>query len=345
LKALRTFGPRDSRIVDQPRPQVGPAEALMRVRAVGICRTDLEIFGGHHPEYASGIAHYPIVLGHEWSGEVVEVGAEVTSLGIGDRAVGETGIGCMSCDLCKSGRYHLCPFGTETGVINRDGALRQYHVAPAFSLHKHNLPHEQACLIEPASVGVYAAMKAGVSPGENAAVIGDGAIGLLCVQAAKAAGAAEVALVGHHDDRLQVGQRLGADKTINSHSADPVPTLAELAESCRPGVVIEAAGAADALDIALHIVARGGVVAVVGYSAAEPYRHSLAPIIGGEIELLGVRGSPNCWPQTIRLIEAGAIVIEPLVGPRFSLDDFADALSAAQSGVAGAARIIIEPNS
>jgi len=345
LKALRTFGPEASRIVDEPRPQAGPGEVLISIRAVGICHTDLEILGGYHPEYASGIAHYPIVVGHEWSGEVVEVGAEVTSVNIGDSVVGETGIGCMCCDLCKSGRYHLCPFGTETGVINRDGGLREYHVAPALSLHKHALPHEQACLIEPASVGIYAAIKAGIGPGDTAEVIGDGAIGLLCVQAAKAAGAAEVTLVGHHDDRLQLGQRLGADRTVNSRSADAVHTLTELNGSCRPAVVIEAAGSAEALDIALHLVARSGVVAVVGYSAAEPYRHSLASIIGGEIELLGVRGSPNCWPRTIRLIETGAMVVEPLVGPRFALDDFAEALSAAQSGQTGAARVIIEPSS
>jgi len=344
LRLLRTYGPRDVGIADEARPEVAAGEVAVRVRAVGICRTDLEVFGGHHPEYRSGIAAYPVVLGHEWSGEVVEAGSGVGGFAVGDRVVGETGIGCMSCEWCKSGRYHLCPFGTETGVIRRDGAMRELHVAPAFSLHKHSLPHEQACLVEPASVAVYAVARAGVAPGDGVGVIGDGTIGLLCVQACKAAGAVWVVLVGHREERLELGQALGADGIVDSHWAAAVVELITAEGPERPRVVIEAAGSASGLDIALHAVARGGVVAVVGYSAAEPYEHSLAPIIGGEIALFGVRGSPNCWPETIRLIETGRIALEPLVGPRFALDDFADAFEAAEAGRGGARRVIIEPN-
>ena len=345
MRALRTFGPDDTRTVEEPIPEPGPRDVLIRIEAVGVCHTDVEILTGRHPDYASGRAAYPIILGHEWSGEIVEFGAEVGGLAVGESVVGETAIGCMSCQFCKAGCYHLCPFGSETGVINRDGAMREYHAAPAFSIHKHSLAHDDACLIEPATVAVYAVNRGRLKPGRRALVIGDGVIGLFCVQAAKAAGAGSVTLVGHHDMALEIGRQLGADITINSRSTDQAEALAEADLLSRPEVVIEAAGSAGALDMALTTVARSGAVVVVGYSESAAYPHSLAPIIGSEVEVLGVRGSPNCWPETIRLIENGTLGTEPLVGPRFGLEDFAEAVAVARSGESRQCRTIIQPES
>ena len=126
MKAIRIHGPGEVRYEDLADPVPGPDDVLIRVKAVGICGTDIELYDGTMFYLTSGMAKLPLIPGHEWSGEVVETGSNVDGFNIGDRVTGECSIGCRSCFYCLRGRYHLCPNRTETGILNRDGALAEY---------------------------------------------------------------------------------------------------------------------------------------------------------------------------------------------------------------------------
>ena len=156
MKALRVVGPADIRIEDVPAPQPGPDEVLVEIHAAGICGTYLEIVFGRHRWYHDGTASFPMTPGHEWSGYVREVGCEVTHLKPGDLVSGETGIGCRNCELCLTGHHNICSKVTETGILGRDGAMRQFHVQAANFVHKHgDIDPDAAELAEPTAVAVY----------------------------------------------------------------------------------------------------------------------------------------------------------------------------------------------
>ena len=126
MKAIRIHGPKDVRFEEVPIPKVGPDDLLIRVKAAGLCGTDLELYDGTMFYITSGITKLPLIPGHEWSGEVVELGANVSEFSIGDKVTGECSVGCRSCPYCIRGWYNQCPFRTETGLLNRDGGFAEY---------------------------------------------------------------------------------------------------------------------------------------------------------------------------------------------------------------------------
>jgi len=187
VRAIQIRSARDIALVQRPSPKPGPDDVLVQIAFAGICHTDIEVLRGTHGAYRTGWARYPVIPGHEWSGRVVEVGPNVGGLSPGDLVTGETGIGCMTCRLCRLGAYNCCPNVTETGIINRDGAMCELHVHPAQFVHRlGGISPRCGALVEPATVAVYACRRAGVKPGDRVAVCGGGSIGQLCAQAARA---------------------------------------------------------------------------------------------------------------------------------------------------------------
>src|SRR5512136_2300958 len=135
MKAVRAHGPGDLRYEEIPTPPVGPDEALVRIRAAGICGTDLEIADGTAVHIRSGRARLPFIPGHEWAGEIVEVGRDVQGFAVGDRVTGECSVGCRTCRYCLKGWYNQCLSLTETGILNRDGGFAEYISFPWYALH------------------------------------------------------------------------------------------------------------------------------------------------------------------------------------------------------------------
>lgn len=331
--ALRLHGPRDLRLEEIPPPTPGPGDVLVRIAAVGICHTDIELWEGVHEGLVSGTQKYPFTPGHEWAGYVEAIGAHVTGWQPGELVVGETGIGCLRCPLCLSGHHQLCPQGTETGIVGRDGAMRQYHVHPADFVHRiAQIPAEQAALVEPASVGVYACQQAGVSPLKRVAIVGAGTIGLCALQAAKAFGAQFLCVVSRSQPKLELARRLGADAVVNSREINLVAAAEEMTEGKLFDIVIEAAGTQAAFREALLLGGYRSRIALVGLSSREPFRHGLETIIHREQTILGVRGSPHVYSQTIKLIEQGHIRLGELITHRFPLKDYAAAFALARAG-------------
>jgi len=191
-----------------PKPVPGGDDVLIKVKATGICGTDLEVIEGHLGYYTSGLAKYPIVPGHEWVGEIHAVGENVKGFAVGEHVVGETIIPCWKCNYCHSGSYQRCLNKMETGIMNKSGAFAEYLIYPARTLHKlsKDVPIASGCLIEPLSVAVNAAKRVSLKKSDFVVIFGDGPIGLFLLMVAKAIGARTV-VVGGLDNRLEKSQR------------------------------------------------------------------------------------------------------------------------------------------
>lgn len=344
MKALQFHGPNDMRLVDVPVPEPAPGEVLVQVSAAGICHTDLAVLRHSREAFSSGDARFPLVPGHEWAGRVRAVGAGVTGLAPGDVVTGETGIGCGSCRTCQKGAHNCCPHVVETGIVGRDGAMREYHLHPAAFVHRlGNIPPHEGALVEPASVAVWACRRAQVRPGDRVAVCGGGSIGQLCLQAARAFGAELVMLTSRSQPKLDLALTLGASHVVNVDTEDLAARASDITQGDGFDVTLEAAGNAEALHDAVRITAPRGRVAVVGYAAEEPYGHSLARILGLELMVLGVRGSPGVWPETIRLVAEGKLRLGPLISHRFPLTEYQQAFELALRGGPDVLKVLLEP--
>jgi L-iditol 2-dehydrogenase len=208
MRAIEFHGDERLEIVERPDPAPGEGELLIAPTAVGICGTDIEIFDGSLAYFRMGLAEYPIVPGHEWTGTVVDVGSGVTGFSAGDRVVGEVAIGCGVCVRCRAGRRHLCAKRTETGIVHMDGAMASRMVFPAGFAHRVELEPRAGALVEPTSVALHAVRRGRVA-GQRVLVVGAGPIGLLAAQCARAEGATEVVVSDTREDRLTLAAALG----------------------------------------------------------------------------------------------------------------------------------------
>jgi L-iditol 2-dehydrogenase len=313
LKAMIFQEPDRAEIVDVDRPEIGPDEVLVRSRAVGICHSDFELFEGR---YIIPVT-YPVIPGHEWCGEVAEVGREVRGFVPGDRVVGE-------CVVGPGGRDH---FG-----FSIDGADAEYFRVRGEWLHK--LPDAMSdtagALVEPFSVAYAATRAVGrLDPSDRVAVIGGGPIGLLCVAAA-AAHNARVTLIEPQQHRRALGIDLGARDTLDPTAGDFSDGVAELTAGAGFDVVIEAAGRPAAMASALEVAGIGGRLSFVGISIDNTGPADLGLIQSKALSIKGIIGSVGLWPATIRFLASGAVDPTVIVTGTFALTDGLAALEAAR---------------
>jgi L-iditol 2-dehydrogenase len=313
VKALVFEGPEQASVAERDIPEIGPDEVLVRSHVVGICHSDFELYEGRYIIPVS----YPIVPGHEWSGEVVETGANVVGLTAGDHVVGE-------CVVGPGGRDH---FG-----FSIDGADSEYFVARGEWLHRlpEELSYTQGALVEPFSVAYNATLCAGgVDPSDTVAVLGGGAIGLLCVMAAAANNAAVVCVEPEASRRaraLDVGARTALDPTAD----DFRDAVADTTHGRGFDAVIEAAGSPAAMAQALDVAGLGGRVAYVGINIGAEVPAPLGLIQSKALRLQGLIGSAGHWPTTIRFLASGVIDPTAIVTASYPLEEGLAALDAAR---------------
>jgi len=325
-------GPHVVTLMEVPIPKPQEGEVLVETMSVGICGTDLEIIDGNMGYFTSGMAKFPVILGHEWSGTVVALGADVTGFKIGDRVVGETAVPCWECDFCSSGGYNRCPTRTETGIMNRQGALAEYLTFPVTSLHRISaeVPYQTASLIEPSAVAVNAVRRVDVKD-RDVVVFGDGPIGLLVLQVARRCyDARRVVVVGATPHRLNKATELGADAVINVATvkgSDIRSALLPCFGGVLPEICIEATGNVAAASMAVDSVRPGGRVIMLGVFSGQTIPLNLDRVVLEEVSLQGVVGSPGVWPATIKAIEQGKIDPSRIVSHRFRLDQLTEALA------------------
>lgn len=334
MKALVIHGPKRFAFDEVPAPVSKPDEVIIDVLAAGICGTDLEILHGDMVYFTSGLASYPVIPGHEWTGVVRAVGKDVSALSLGDHVVGECSIGCLTCAVCRSGNYHRCATRTETGILNRPGALAQQVVLPVPFVHQISsaVPVQSAALVEPSAVAFNGVRRSGVSPCDQVAIFGDGPIGLLVLQFVRLFGVQRVIVVGAADKRLQLARSLGADAVVDSRTEDPVARLKELCGGVLPNVIFEASGSPDAIRAALEATAAGGRLVLQGFCGGRRIDgFSVDPLIVKDLTVVGALSSPGVWPEVIRMIESRRIDPSRIVSDELPLNAFSEAVRRLES--------------
>lgn len=308
MKASQLYNPRDLHLDEIPEPAINADEVLVRVRTMGVCGSDLHIYNGDRA------VPYPHILGHEFAGDIVEVGADVTHLRPGQRVTSEPNYWCGKCAYCLAGHQNLCTNRVPLGV-EIPGAQAEYVKVPARFVWAlpDNVSYAQGALVEPLSVALHCVRKSGARVGDTVAIMGCGSIGLLALLCAKAAGCRVIA-VDVVPDKLDFAQRLGADAIVNARAADPVATVKGLTGDLGPEVVLETAGVAPVPEQAVGMVRSGGRVMFVGLTT-HPAQFAPITVVRREVEIQGSYiYHAGEFGQTIHLISTGQIDVLPLVG-------------------------------
>ena len=316
-----------------PVPEPGEGEVLLRVGAASVCGSDVHQLHNTH----SWPVRVPVVLGHEFCGQVARVGPGVRGFAEGDRIVSETAASiCGACLYCRTGAYNLCPERAGFGY-GTDGAMAEFVRVPARCLHHipDALPFERAALTEPCCVAYNAvAVKSRVRPGDTVVVLGPGPIGLLCAEIARLGGAGALVVAGTTRDagRLEAARALGATHAIDLDRTDLAAAVRAIGDGLGADLVVDASGTSAALETALEIARPGGQVTKVGWGP-QPLGFSLDPLVRKALTLQGSFSHTfENWEQVVRLLAAGQINLGPVISRVSPLSDWRDGFEGMHSG-------------
>lgn len=353
MKALVHTAPYTFDFADVDRPSLGPDEALVRVRAVGICGSDVHGMTG-----TTGRRIPPIVMGHEASGEIVEIGAPgllYTTPGnsgpvsVGDRVTFDSTVYCNSCDYCLSGRPNLCRnrqvLGVSCDEYRRDGALAEYVVVPSHILYRipDTLDYHRAAMIEPVSIAFHAVERHRSVFNETVHVVGCGIIGLLTIMAARLAGCGRVIATDLKPGRLALAEQLGADSTVHAGERDIADRVLELTHGDGADVCFEAVGVEPTVVAALETVRKGGPVVLIGNVTPE-VTVPLQRIVTGELSVLGSCASAGEYAACVDMVASGRMNVKPLISEVAPLSEGADWFRRLHEGGDDLFKVILEPS-
>ena len=338
MKAQVFYEPLNMKLEELDMPEPADDQVVIRVKACGVCGSDIAYYWGESPlETVDGKG--PLVLGHEFSGEVTEVGAFPAKLGLfkaGDRVVLDPVQYCNACEICKRGYVNLCEKKTVLGVSN-NGGFAEYAVSHYTGVHKlpDNVSYDQGALTEPLACATYALQNAQVAPGDFCVVIGPGAIGLMMTQLAKSSGAGKVVLVGTRDYRLEVGKELGVDEIMNTkdpsspyYVADLKERIGDLTDGKLADVVLTPTGAVSAMEKAFDISGRRARIVFFGLPGADDYiRIPALDTIVWDKSIQFSWLAPFAWPTALQALSTGLVNVDPLITHSLKLDDLVEGLT------------------
>jgi L-iditol 2-dehydrogenase len=347
MRALVVEEPNVFSVRDVERPAPGPHEVLCKVRAIAICGTDPHIIQGHYPGFWP--QGWPLVPGHEWCGDVVELGPGAADFGweVGTRVAGTSHAACGFCRKCVEGRYNICENFGDLRVHrqyghNVDGAYADYVVHSIKSVFAvpDELSDEEAAMLDPAAIALHTVKRGGHAPGDTVVVVGPGVMGLLVAEFAQATGAGRVIVVGR-GARLEKAAALGHE-TLDFTAEDTVEGIRARTGGLGAEVALECSGDPAALGRCASFVRKGGRVAVIGIPM-EAASIPLQRVVLDEIDIVGVRAAAGEMPEAIALVAAGKIRLAELITHRFALEDFADAYATFTERRDGALKVIVRP--
>jgi hypothetical protein len=295
-------------------------EALIKVKSIGICGSDIGAYRGTNP-----LISYPRIIGHEIAGEVLEIGENSNDIKIGDRVIIDPYIYCGNCYPCSLGRTNCCEDLKVLGV-HIDGGMTELFSHPTELLHKvpDNIPWEQVPAAEPLTIAIHAIHRLNVKEGEHVAIIGAGPIGLLAALVALAYNATPI-LIDIVDERLEFAKGLGIKHTVNPIKEDAVKIIKEITNARMAEAVIEASGSNIAIRNSIDYVAYAGRVAFTGW----PKEDTMLPtgmFTKKEIDIRGSRTSAGEFEEALKLISEGTIDVTPIISKVVSLEDIPDAI-------------------
>ena len=342
MKAVVIERPHEVAFVELETPSPGPGEVLVRSHVAGVCRTDLEILHGAltDPRWVT----FPLVPGHEWSGTIAEVGAGVTEVERGARVVCEGMVPCNRCRRCWAGHTNFCEHYDQVG-FTRGGGYGEYVVVPRHVVHPlpDSVSFDAAVLVEPAACVLRGLERGRPQPGETIGVIGIGTLGSLAVTLARLYAPGTLVAYGVRPDELRFAETLGADATVHVGEADVVEETKRIVGDGLD-LVLETAGAPEAVELATRLVRPGGRVILLGI-AGEGRMLELPTdrITFGDMDVIGSFSyTTAAWSRVVDLLTRGVVEFEPLVTHRFPAARFDDAfrLMDAREGVV--AKVLLE---
>jgi L-iditol 2-dehydrogenase len=324
VKAFALFSiPNGVQVIDIDKPQIGPGEFLVKVRACALCQTDVKIVSrGRH--FLIDLLGLPLVLGHEVAGEVVEVGRDVEGVAEGDRVAVAPFIPCGKCSACRTGTPQFCEkiplswirpggFSEYIKVSGENAGLRVARIPP-------NVSFEEASLTEPLACCLNGIIKSGIHLGDDVAIVGAGPVGLTLLLLAKIAGAGQIIMVEMDKQRIECAKRFGADEIIDPGVEDPSAAVRRLTYGKGADVVIEAVGSIKTYDMAIHLARAGGRVTFFGgapggskFEIPTDLLHYMDLTLTGAVSF-----SPDTFHKSLKLIAAGKVDVKKLITHRYS---------------------------
>jgi L-iditol 2-dehydrogenase len=330
-------------VTELPVPVPGPLDVLVQVAACGICGSDVHGYDG-----TSGRRIPPLVMGHEAAGTIAAVGSQVSEFAIGDRVTFDSTVSCGQCAFCRNGEINLCDnrqvVGVSCGDYSRAGAFAEYVTVPARIVYKlpDNLGFTEAAMLEAVSVALHAVAVSNLKGRETALVIGAGMIGLLTLQAARAAGCSPVFVADIDATRLKSASELGADETILASGTELTKEILRLTEGRGVDVVLEAVGRNETIATAIDCVRKGGTVTLIG-NITPQVNLPLQKVVSRQIRLQGSCASCGEYPEAMELMASGKIRVGPLITAVAPLRDGPAWFDRLHSGEPNLMKIVLDP--
>ncbi|MEM3130049.1 MAG: galactitol-1-phosphate 5-dehydrogenase [Nitrososphaerota archaeon] len=340
MKAAIWYGGKDIRIEDVPEPKISDNDVLIKVKAVGICGSELHAYEG-----TSERRKPPLIMGHEFSGEVEEVGKNVKNLIKGDKVVVNPIIRCLKCEQCLNGRSNICENMRLIG-LHTPGAFAEYIAIPSENCYKipDNLSFEEASMVEPLSVGLHAINLANMKINSDVAIIGGtGVIGLCTLQVVKIVGVGRIICTGTRENKLKIAEKLGANILINVKEIDPIKKIMEITNRKGIDIAFEAVGIQETVQQAISMVKKGGSVVVIGM-LAKKMELEMLDIVTKEKKIIGSYGyTPLDFKTALNLIAEEKVNVKPLITHVFSLNEISKGFEVLSKNREEVIKVIIKP--
>ncbi|MDQ6594988.1 zinc-dependent alcohol dehydrogenase family protein [Bacillus salipaludis] len=316
MKAAVLQGIKKMDVLDWPNGSLSSGEVIVKVKSCGICGTDQHIYHGHP---GSAEVQPPIILGHELAGEVVEIGADVTNVQIGDRVSIDPNIYCGVCEYCRSNRAHLCTQLQAVGVT-RNGGMAEFCTVPSVNCYRipDGMTFEEAALVEPLGCVLHGFKKITLSPLSNVLIIGGGFIGQLFLQLVKGQNVQSITMSEPAENKRELLYKFGADKVV--HPVDAIDLHVD--------VVIECVGRPESMELAVKSAGKGGQVLLFGVAAPET-RISVSPfeIFSKELTIKGSFINPYTHDEAISLISKKTVDVQSLITHRFKMEELPEVMA------------------
>jgi L-iditol 2-dehydrogenase len=308
-------------LAELPEPAVGPDDVLVRVRACGICGSDVHGYDG-----STGRRVPPLVMGHEAAGVVAATGMRAMRFRVGDRVTFDSTVYCGRCFFCRRGEVNLCDerqvLGVSVPEYRRHGAFAEYVAVPEHIVYAlpEGIGFQQAAMIEAVSVAVHAAALTPVKLGDTAVVVGTGMIGLLAIQALRLSGSSRIIAVDVNESRLKLAVQCGADHCLNAARCDVPNEVRSLTSGRGADIAMEAVGNSETVECAAHSLRKGGALTLVG-NLSPNVEFPLQWIVTRQIRVAGSCASAGEVPACLDLVARGAIVVDPLISAAAPLEE------------------------
>lgn len=341
MKAAYFLGNQTFEVREVPVPEIKADEIVIQNMACGVCGTDVHIY---HGEPGSAEVNPPIVLGHEYAGEVVRVGSAVEDIKAGDHVTVDPNIYCGKCSYCRDGKKQMCPLMEAVGVT-RDGGFAEYSVVPAAQAFRLNpeIPFEFGAMAEPVACCLHGIDLAQIKAGDTVCIVGGGAIGLIMVQLAKLSGAAKILLSEPNGKRRAAAEKLGADETLDPMDEASWNRFSSLTGGEGADVVIECVGNTPAVQSAFRFAKKGATVLLFSVPKVDAaFELPLFDVFKKELTIKGSFVNPCTHRRAVELINSAKLDFAPIITHRFGVNQLTEAISMQMSDES--IKVVVKPN-